>query len=329
MQKRALRTVQVVCYFRSKKNTRARRENADRREGPMRDFDWKVLVSLHETKNITKSAEQLFMTQPALTKRLQVIEEDLGCTIVLRSKKGVEFTPTGERVIKKAETILAAIQELRQELAAQQDGSSGSLALGVPYSYVRFVLPTLLEGYAALHLNIHVSITTALSDELVRQVQDGTLDVCFARYTVEDEAMATRMVSRDQIYAVYSKPFTVEELPKIPYIEFNKNAVTNAAIRQWWNENFTVPQEMRFNVYNADTCLSMVQHHLGYGIFPDKNYFVNVPGLYSIPLVYKDGTQFTRKTWLIHKKKALQNPIVAQFVDYVGKIDIGSITKMS
>lgn len=291
----------------------------------MRDFDWEILVSLHQTKNITKSAEALFLTQPALTKRIQAIEEELGCTVILRGHRGISFTPEGERIIAKAHVILDAIQDVHDEISNLSDGTRGTLSLGVPHSYALFLIPELLERYVRLYPEVDIKITTELSDELNRKVQDGTVDVCFARYVADDPSLVKRKFGEDQIYAVYSQPFEVEDLPGIPYIDFVKNEVTSNSTRKWWNERFKVPQNVRFMVHNADACVAMIQHGLGYGIFPDKQYFIREKELYCVPLVMKDGTRFTRSTWLIYKKSAARKAVVRNFLAFLEDIDQDSL----
>lgn len=295
----------------------------------MRDFDWNILDSLYQTKNITKSAELLFMTQPALTKRLQAIEEELGCSIVIRNRRGVSFTPEGEEIVKKAQTIISAIRDIKQGLAGLADGHKGVLSLGVPYSFVRFVLPALLERYVELYPDVDIRITTTLSNELIRQVQEGSLDICFARKTQDSPQLIKRKVSVDQIYAVYHQPFRIEDLPNLPYIEFQKNEITYLAARRWWDERFNTPQKIRFLVHNGDTCLSMIQHGLGYGIFPDSQYFMHDKSIYSIPLELKDGTRFTRSTWLIYQKSILEKPVAANFIRFLDGIDINQLRENS
>ena len=59
----------------------------------MDEKDYELLLNLNESKNITKTAQNLFMTQPAITKRIQKMEEELQCTLSLRSKKGTSVYP--------------------------------------------------------------------------------------------------------------------------------------------------------------------------------------------------------------------------------------------
>ncbi|MGE4276690.1 MAG: LysR family transcriptional regulator [Lawsonibacter sp.] len=291
----------------------------------MRDFDWQIIVTLHKTHNITKTAELLFISQPTLTKRIQVIEDELGIPLIVRSRRGSEFTPEGERIARKAEAIVMAIQEIKDDVVARNKGLKGILRLGVPYSYVRYVLPALLARYAKQYPSVEADIITTLSDELVRSVEDDALDLCFARYNAEDSYLERVLVSEDQIYAVYNRPFTLDELPDLPFIEFSKNPATVSAIQRWWNEHFPVSPNIRFKVTTGDSCISMVQHGLGYSIFPDPKYFQYESGLYSIPLDFADGTKFTRKTWLLYKKSSERNPIVTNFISFISGVDVNHL----
>ena len=80
----------------------------------MEDWDWRILQVLHEQKNITKTAQALFMSQPALTARLQHIEKEFGIKIVVRTSKGVQFTPQGEYLARSSEEVLQKIRDIRE-----------------------------------------------------------------------------------------------------------------------------------------------------------------------------------------------------------------------
>lgn len=301
----------------------------ERKSRDMRDFDWQILVTLYKTHNISKTAELLYVSQPTLTKRIQVIEDELGMPLIVRSRRGSDFTPEGERIAQKAEAIVSAIREIKDDVAARNKGAKGVLRLGVPYSYVRYVLPVLLAEYTREHPAVEMDVITALSDELICRVEDDSLDVTFARFNANNSHLERTKVSEDQVYAVYSRPFELEELPKIPYIEFRKNPVIVSTIQRWWNENFSVSRNLRFKVPTGDCCISLVKQGLGYGIFPDPKYFQNEKGLYSLPLQFSDGTSFTRPTWLLYEKSSLKNPLVADFVNFIRDTDINKLVSES
>ena len=291
----------------------------------MRDFDWQILVTLHKTHNISKTAELLYVSQPTLTKRIQVIEDELGIPLIVRSRKGSVFTAEGERIAQKAESIVAAIQEIKEDVAKRTKGAKGVLRLGVPYSYVRYVLPALMAEYVKTRPGVEFDVITGLSDELTRRVEDDTLDLTFARYNAFDTHLERVKVSEDQVYAVYNRPFTIEELPNLPFIEFSKNPMILSMIQRWWNENFTTPRTLRFKVPTGDCCVAMVKYGLGFGIFPDPKYFMFEKGLYSQPLTFADGSSVTRLTWLLFEKTSLKNPLVSDFVEFIQSINVNQL----
>lgn len=291
----------------------------------MRDFDWQILVTLHKTHNISKTAELLYVSQPTLTKRIQVIEDELGIPLIVRSRKGSVFTAEGERIAQKAESIVAAIQEIKEDVDKRNKGAKGVLRLGVPYSYVRYVLPALMAEYVKTRPGVEFDVITGLSDELTRRVEDDTLDLTFARYNAFDTHLERVKVSEDQVYAVYNRPFTIEELPTLPFIEFSKNPMILSMIQRWWNENFTTPRTLRFKVPTGDCCVAMVKYGLGFGIFPDPKYFMFEKGLYSQPLTFADGSSVTRLTWLLFEKSSLKNPLVSDFVEFIQSIDVNQL----
>lgn len=72
--------------------------------------DWKVLKLLHEEKNITKTAEKLFVSQPSLSYRLKNLEKEMGADIIFKTKTGIEFTSEGEYLVKYAKEMLQKLQ---------------------------------------------------------------------------------------------------------------------------------------------------------------------------------------------------------------------------
>ena len=291
----------------------------------MRDFDWQILVTLNKTHNISKAAEQLYISQPAMTKRLQAMEDELGVRLLVRGSRGVSFTAEGERIAVKAETIVSAVREIRDDLAAQNSGAKGIIRLGVPPSYVYNVLPVLLEKYSLIHPGVKVDVVTGLSDELCRMVEDGTLQVAAARQSVYDSHLARFRISEDPVVVAAGRSFELEELPSMPNIEFAKTPMVQAAIQRWWNEQFSVPRDARFKVPTGDCCLAMIRRGLGYGFFSDPKYFLHEKEIYTRPLVFKDGTEFTRITWLLYNEKNLKNALVKDFVEFIRGIDINHL----
>lgn len=279
----------------------------------MRDYDWQILVTLHSTQSITKTAELLFISQPALTKRIQAIETELGVPLLIRSRQGSVFTPEGERIAKKAERIVSAINDAKSE-AASGKGIPEKLRIGVPYSFVRYALPNILTLFTKRYPDVDIDIVTLPSHEVVKCVEDSTLDLCFARYGAEDSALERIPFCEGQAAIVYNRPFTLDELPDIPFIEFPKNPGSASAIERWWNERFDREMKVRYKVATADACVSMAEHGLGCCIVLDSKYLERMNNIYYMPMTFLDGTKLTRKTWIFFRKDTGSRAIIQDFI---------------
>ena len=104
----------------------------------MDEKDYELLLDLNRTKNITKTAQELYMPQPAITKRIQKMEEELQCTLFLRSKKGILFTPAGEQILPYASEILANSRKLKEQVSVCQDQICGTLRLGSSLNFAHY-----------------------------------------------------------------------------------------------------------------------------------------------------------------------------------------------
>ncbi len=286
----------------------------------MRDQDWKIIASLYNTKSISKTANLLFITQPALSKRLQMIEQELNTTLFIRTSKGVIFTPEGEYVAERARSIFEAIEEVQHNLENVSNGQIGTLLIGAPNSYTRFVLPALIQDYSRQYPDVKIMITTALSNQVIHLAEDRSIQIGFARGTVPS-ALEKVQLSEDQIYLVSHTPIDLEHLPDLPQIDYVKEPSIVQATNTWWYQHYDKKPNIRMKVNHGDTCLAMIRHDLGYGIISDSRFFRNDPELYYVPMINKDGTAFTRKTWMVYHPAELQNHLAANFINYVKGID--------
>ena len=112
----------------------------------MRDSDWKILEVLYEKRSITQTAELLYMTQPSVTKRIKAMEEEWQIEIVKRSNRGVIFTEEGRYLVQKSYIIQDFMKEIKDHFAHKHVAKE-LLRIGVPNSFAKLHMPSLLKGY--------------------------------------------------------------------------------------------------------------------------------------------------------------------------------------
>ena len=97
----------------------------------MTEQDFLLLKTLDQTRNITQTAKILHLTQPAVTRQIQMLEDELNATLLLRSRHGIRFTPEGDITLKAALDADQILIQLRQALNSAKGYICGTLHAGI------------------------------------------------------------------------------------------------------------------------------------------------------------------------------------------------------
>ena len=143
----------------------------------MNNLDWKILTVLYEQKSISKAADALFISQSALPKRIQSIEAEWKVKLLHRSPQGISFTEEGKYLVGRAAVMLDFLKEIEDHFAEHGE-TKEVLRFGVPNMFARLYMPSLFQKYADRYHRLNIQTTVNSSDMLIRQLMDGTLDIC-------------------------------------------------------------------------------------------------------------------------------------------------------
>lgn len=159
----------------------------------------RYLVAVAERRHFGHAAEDCFVTQSTLSAGIRELEAVLGVELFARSKRHVELTPMGERLLEPARAILAAAEDLVDTATAGTKPLSGLVRLGViptiaPYVLPR-ALPPLRSAYPDLRLYLREEQTGALIDSLWR----GRLDAALIALPYETGPLATALLGEDRL----------------------------------------------------------------------------------------------------------------------------------
>ncbi len=136
---------------------------------------FRSFVVVAEEGHVGRAATRLFITQPALSRQLQALEEEIGVPLLLRVPRGVELTDAGRELLDKARTALAAAESALTIGKAAQP--SGRLVVGIPLAADRDRWFGLAGRFTADHPQVELEIRTALTESLQRQVAAREIDV--------------------------------------------------------------------------------------------------------------------------------------------------------
>ncbi|MGH6909718.1 MAG: LysR family transcriptional regulator [Phenylobacterium sp.] len=135
------------------------------------------ILAVRDHGSFAKAAEALHMAQPALSKSIAKIEDELSLTIFTRTSTGSELTPMGEMIAERAERVMAATENLARDAALVAGGDAGAVRLGVATLLKDTLLPRLLLRIVEAHPHLRLQIEFGAANRLLPLVQSRELDL--------------------------------------------------------------------------------------------------------------------------------------------------------
>lgn len=286
----------------------------------MDDRDWLILHTLYKEKSITKTGQALFIAQPTLTKRLKQIEAEFDVQIVTRGVKGVQFTPEGEYIAKRAEDLLFTFREIKEVVDNYHHEVAGTLRIGVSNFISKYKLPLWLKVFKDQYPNVDFEITTGYSRNISQIAYTNDIHVGIIRgdYNWPGEKI---LLFEEEICIASVDKINIDDLPSLPRINYQTDLLYKHMVDNWWSERFNVPPTITTNVDKGDTCKAMVISGLGYAILPSL-FFNESDQAHILPLRTLEGEALTQKTWLIFHEDVEKLNMVKKFIEFMKRTNM-------
>ncbi len=136
-----------------------------------------AFLAVAEQRSFSLAAEALFITQPAVSKRIQTLETQLGRTLFDRLGKQVSLAPAGHALLPAARRVLAEVANCEAELSSMDGQVAGTLAFGASHHIGLRYLPSLLRNYIASHPHVRLDLQLNESEESLARVLDASLEL--------------------------------------------------------------------------------------------------------------------------------------------------------
>lgn len=163
----------------------------------MNKSDIEKIIAIAEEGSMAKAAQKLYISQPALSKCLTKIENDLGEVLFIRRPNGLTTTYAGECFVQKAYQILRLYDELEFEFCELNQMRKGVLKIGTAERMGALVLPEILKRFHSRYPNIRVDLVEQNSYELEEQVLMGALDMAIVLLPIKNEYLNHKVFYRD------------------------------------------------------------------------------------------------------------------------------------
>jgi DNA-binding transcriptional LysR family regulator len=262
--------------------------------------EFQIIKILAEERNMRKAAERLFLSQPALSQRLQTIEKEWGAQLFLRSQKGLTATPAGEIIIQFAIDTLAKQEEIFEILQSLTSKVHGTLKIACASIVGQNWLPMVLKDFVTKYPEAKISLITGWSSEIVKALYDGEAHIGIVRGHTEWKGTKIHLF-RDTLYLVDQELKELEDVLSTdrPFIQFKSDSNYYQEIQAWWQRHFASSPRRQITVDQIETCKQMALNGIGYAILPS----ITLSGLEKVNKIaltnQAEEFELTRDTWLI------------------------------
>ncbi|WP_144395129.1 LysR family transcriptional regulator [Pleionea sediminis] len=265
----------------------------------------KVFLAVARFRSFTEASEHLFLTQPAVSKRIKSLEDDLGCLLFDRVGHQIELTSAGKLLKLEASKILREIEFTRQKIKNLNKGISGPLSIVTSHHIGLHRLPPILQHLRQNFPDIDLSVQFMDSEEAYAGVLDGEIECALLTlpkyidkqvkaFTIWQDKLRVFCASNSELASI--KKLHYQHLNDYPVILPEKKTFTREAIITYLKEKQVHCNEVRAGDY-LETIKTLVECDLGWSVLPEA---LNNP---KLKLINHLDFDLTRTLGLIHHKK--------------------------
>ncbi|WP_044747693.1 LysR family transcriptional regulator [Bacillus alveayuensis] len=199
-----------------------------------------VFVKVVEKRNFSKAAEELHMTQPAVSQYIQALEREMGVRLLERTNKYVRVNPFGEIVYTFAKEILTLHGKMKRLIDDRVNRPSGDIKIGASYTIGEYVLPSVITKLRHRFPRINPKVTIGNSEKISEMIAENLLDVGLIESNYKRKELTVIPFAKDTLHAFISPAhplaqmdtIPIEELKKVPWIVREKGSGTREAADQ-------------------------------------------------------------------------------------------------
>jgi len=290
----------------------------------MADRRLQVFYTVARHLSFTKAAEQLFMTQPAVTFQIKQLEEQFNTRLFERSHGKIALTPAGQMVMSYAERILGLSEEMETRVADLTGAMGGPLLLGASLTIAEYILPRILGEFKAQHPQVHAHMTVGNSEMIETRVADHTLDLGLIETPAHLPGLVTEMVCEDELVVICAPGHDFAKLQSVkpqqlldePYISRETGSGTREFADQYLRRCKVMPEDLNvvMELGSLEAIKGVVETGLGISIVSRATASKerHLGTLAVVPL----EPRLIRTMSFVHPKEKFRSRLLTTFVEF-------------
>lgn len=239
---------------------------------------YKIFYYVAKYRNFTKAARVLGSGQPNVTRAMNCLEQEIRCTLFIRTNRGVKLTPEGERLYEHVAAAMVQLQAAETELTAGMGLENGSISIGASETALNIYLLDQLRAFHMEHPGIRLKIYNHSTPQAIRSIKSGEIDFAVVSTPTNAEAPLRQiplqtfrdiLVGGRTFAALENQRLSLAQLQKYPLICLGRETMT----WQFYRDLFLshgLELHPDTEVATADQILPLVESDLGLAFLPES-----------------------------------------------------------
>jgi LysR family hydrogen peroxide-inducible transcriptional activator len=291
------------------------------------------VLAVAEHKNFTLAAEKCFVTQPTLSMQIQKIEEELNILIFDRSKKPIQLTDIGRKIVEQAKNIVNEAGKIKDIVEYQKGFIGGEFKLGIIPTVMPTLLPMFLNNFIKKYPKIKLVIEELNTDEIITRLKNGHLDAAIAATPLEDEKIKEIVLYYEPFVAYIPDNYAISHKNEIEVSDLNLDTILllqdghcfrDGILNLCKNHNVASRNSFQLESGSFETLVKLADEGLGTTL---------LPYLHTLDLKEKDKLKLrhfkepkpAREVSLIYPKSELKIHIIDALKNSISGIVKGAI----
>lgn len=224
------------------------------------------------SRTMTAAAELFGVTQPAMSRLIAQLEDEVGCKLLKRDRGRLRLTEDGERFYERAEQVLVSMRELSGFSATLRRDPTGEVRIVSIYGLVNNLIPTAIAAFSADHPKVRLAIDVLNRSRLEEVIQERSFDIALATLPVKSPASMT-IDTLGALPAICILPkghplskrkvVHADELAKYPFVSARRETLLRQRVDEVFDRQ-SVRRQLQFECHNTEVMCQLVA--AGFGV---------------------------------------------------------------
>lgn len=237
---------------------------------------YRVFYTVARCGSLTRAAEELFISQPAVSQAIKQLESQFGISLFNRTHRGMELSVHGKMVFKQVEEALALLDDAENKLLELKTTATGMIRIGATDAIFSNLLADKIVQYNRKYPGVKIELITGTTPETVEQLKESKCDIGFLNLPIDEKDVNfTRTVSHlsdvfvagEKYSHLKDRQLSISDLQEFPLLMIESNTVARRALSSF-TQTIGIQLNPDIEVENWDLMLKFARAGMGIGCVP-------------------------------------------------------------